>query len=188
MNFVKLLFLGAATVGVAACTPDAEDVREDDRITAEGETTDVGGIVAVAQGNENFGMLATAVGLSDLGTDLVGPGPFTVFGPTDTAFEKIDADTLSGLLNPDDNAQLNGILRHHVVEGRMSAEDIATAIREGGGTATLTTLGGGTLTATMMGDDVLIEDGAGNNATVTITDVEAENGVIHAIDTVLMPG
>jgi uncharacterized surface protein with fasciclin (FAS1) repeats len=118
---------------------------------------------------------------------LESPGPFTVFAPTNEAFEKLPAGTVDTLLKPENLAQLKKILTYHVVAGKLTAKDIAKKIKAGGGKATLTTVEGGTLTAMMQGGKLVLTDEKGGTATVTIANVFQSNGVIHVIDTVLMP-
>lgn len=151
-------------------------------------TAEAGTIVDVAVGNADFSTLVTAVTAADLGTTLASEGPFTVFAPTNDAFAKVDADTLSALLTPEMKADLTALLTYHVVAGELKAADVVKAITDGGGIATLTTVQGGELKAMLDGDSVILEDAAGGKSTVIMTDVEASNGVIHAIDTVVMPG
>jgi uncharacterized surface protein with fasciclin (FAS1) repeats len=118
---------------------------------------------------------------------LEGPGPFTVFAPTNEAFDKLPAGTVDTLLKPENLAQLKKILTYHVVAGKLTAKDIAKQIKAGGGKATLTTVEGGTLTAMMQGGKLVLTDEKGGTATVTIANVFQSNGMIHVIDTVLMP-
>ncbi|NBW06796.1 MAG: fasciclin domain-containing protein [Caulobacteraceae bacterium] len=127
----------------------------------------------------------TAAGLVDT---LSGPGPFTVFAPTDAAFAKLPAGTVDTLVMPANKAMLTKILTYHVVAGRLSAADIASRIRAGHGKAELTTVEGGVLTASMRGMSVILTDEKGGIATVTQADVFQSNGVIHVTDTVSMPG
>ncbi|MES2860917.1 MAG: fasciclin domain-containing protein [Pseudomonadota bacterium] len=126
----------------------------------------------------------TAAGLVDT---LSGPGPFTVFAPTDDAFAKLPAGTVDTLVMPANRATLTKILTYHVVAGRLSAADIMARIRAGNGRAALTTVEGGTLTASMRGSSVILTDEKGGVATVTQADVVQSNGVIHVTDTVSMP-
>jgi uncharacterized surface protein with fasciclin (FAS1) repeats len=114
-------------------------------------------------------------------------GPFTVFAPTNAAFGKLPAGTVENLTQPAQRETLSGILTYHVVSGRVTAADLVAQIQSGGGTATLTTVQGGTLTARLQGSNVVLTDAAGGTSTVTATDVAASNGLIHVIDTVLMP-
>ena len=131
--------------------------------------------------------LVAAVKAAGLVDTLEGPGPFTVFAPTNAAFDKLPAGTVDTLVKPENKATLTKILTYHVVAGKMSSKDIAKAIKAGGGTATLKTASGGALKASFQGKNVVLTDEKGGTATVTIADVYQSNGVIHVIDTVLMP-
>ena len=131
--------------------------------------------------------LVAAVKAAGLVDTLSGSGPFTVFAPTDAAFAKLPAGTVDTLVMPQNKAQLTSILTYHVVPGRVTAADLMGMIQAGGGRATITTVQGGTLTATMMGDQVMLTDAKGNTSHVTQADVMQSNGVIHVVDTVLMP-
>lgn len=188
----KILFTTAAVVALAACSSEAPTVAADegasDAMMDSSETAAPGTVVDVAVGNPDFSTLVTAVTAADLGATLAGEGPFTVFAPTNDAFNKVDPDTLSALLTPEMKDDLTGLLTYHVVAGKLMAADVVKAITDGGGTATLTTVQGAPLKATLEGDSVILEDAAGGKSTVILTDVDASNGVIHAIDTVVMPG
>ena len=131
--------------------------------------------------------LVAAVKAAGLVETLSGKGPFTVFAPTDSAFEKLPAGTVETLVRPENKGTLTKILTYHVVPGRMDAKKIMAAIRKGGGTATLTTVSGDKLTAYLSGNMVMLRDEKGGTSTVTTADVYQKNGVIHVIDTVLMP-
>lgn len=131
--------------------------------------------------------LVTAVKAADLVTTLKGPGPFTLFAPTDEAFKALPAGTVEGLLKPESKATLVGILTYHVVPGSVSATELIKLIKDGNGTATVKTVQGETLKANLKGKKVQITDSKGNVATVTQADVKQSNGVIHVIDKVLMP-
>ena len=131
--------------------------------------------------------LVAAVKAAGLVDTLNGPGPFTVFAPTDDAFNKLPAGTVDTLTQPENKAQLTKILTYHVVKGRVSAKDLMKMIKKGNGTATLTTLEGGTLKAMQNGNMITLTDEKGDVANVTTADVFQSNGVIHVIDTVLMP-
>lgn len=184
--YSKILLASAATVALAACSEQATDtdaVAEEVTEVAEPAT-----IVGVAQGNEDFSTLLTAVTVADLGETLSGDGPFTVFAPTNDAFNKVDQETLSALLTPEKKDDLTALLTYHVVAGKLTAADVVKAITDGGGTATLTTVQGASLKASLDGEKVILEDAAGGKSTVTLVDVDATNGVIHGIDTVVMPG
>ena len=131
--------------------------------------------------------LVAAVKAAGLVDTLNGPGPFTVFAPTDDAFNKLPAGTVDTLTQPENKAQLTKILTYHVVKGRISSKELAKMIKKGHGTATLTTVEGGTLKAMMNGNMITLTDEKGGTANITTADVFQSNGVIHVIDTVLMP-
>jgi uncharacterized surface protein with fasciclin (FAS1) repeats len=131
--------------------------------------------------------LVAAVKAAGLVDTLSGPGPFTVFAPTNDAFGKLPAGTVDTLVMPQNKAQLASILTYHVVPGRVSAADLKAKIAAGGGRATLTTVQGEPLVATLMNGGVMLTDAKGGMAHVTQADVFQSNGVIHVIDTVLMP-
>lgn len=131
--------------------------------------------------------LVAAVKAAGLVDTLNSPGPFTVFAPTNAAFDKLPAGVVQNLLKPENKAALTKILTYHVVAGRLSAEDIADAIKAGGGKYAMKTVEGGTLTATLSGKKIMLTDEKGDMANVTVANVFQSNGVIHVIDTVLMP-
>ena len=131
--------------------------------------------------------LVAAVKAAGLVDTLKGPGPFTVFAPTNEAFAKLPAGTVETLLKPENKDMLVKILTYHVVAGRISASDLKKQIRAGNGQATLKTVSGGTLTAMMQGSNIVLKDEKGGMSTVTIPNVFQSNGVIHVVDTVVMP-
>jgi uncharacterized surface protein with fasciclin (FAS1) repeats len=131
--------------------------------------------------------LVAAVKAGGLVDTLNSPGPFTVFAPTNDAFAKLPAGTVDTLVKPENKATLDKILTYHVVSGRISSKDLVKMIKEGGGKATLKTVQGEDLTATMSHGKIWLTDAKGGKATVTTADVFQSNGVIHVIDTVLMP-
>ncbi len=188
----KMFLTTTVVVALAACSTEAPKAAVDegsaDAMMDSAATAEPGTIVDVAVGNEDFSTLVAAVTAADLGMTLSSEGPFTVFAPTNDAFAKVDQDTLTALLTPEKKADLTGLLTYHVVAGKLTAADVVKAITDGGGTATLTTVQGAELKAMLDGDSVILEDAAGGKSTVILTDVEASNGVIHAIDTVIMPG
>ena len=144
-------------------------------------------IVENAVNSKDHTTLVAAVKAAGLVDTLESPGPFTVFAPTNEAFDKLPAGTVDTLLKSENLAQLKKILTYHVVAGKLSGKDIAKQIKAGGGKATLTTVEGGTLTAMMQGGKLVLTDEKGGTATVTIANVFQSNGVIHVVDTVLMP-
>src|SRR3984957_15534230 len=131
--------------------------------------------------------LVAAVKAAGLVDTLNSPGPFTVFAPTDDAFAKLPAGTVDNLVKPENKDTLVRILTYHVVPGRISSKELAKMIKKGGGKAMLKTVQGEELTASMMGDKIMLTDAKGGMATVTTADVFQSNGVIHVVDTVLMP-
>ncbi|MDT7934772.1 MAG: fasciclin domain-containing protein [Sphingomonadaceae bacterium] len=144
-------------------------------------------IIDNAVNSKDHTTLVAAVKAAGLVDTLKGPGPFTVFAPTNAAFKKLPAGTVDTLLKPENKDTLTKVLTYHVVPGRMGAADIVKAIKAGGGKATLTTVEGEPLTARMVGTKVVLTDAKGGKSTVTQADVFQSNGVIHVVDTVLMP-
>ncbi|MEP6741900.1 MAG: fasciclin domain-containing protein [bacterium] len=131
--------------------------------------------------------LVAAVKAAGLVDTLKGAGPFTVFAPTNAAFDKLPAGTVDMLVKPENQAMLSKLLTYHVIAGRMDSNAIMKAIRKGGGTAHLKTVSGGNLTAMMSGKSLVLRDEKGGTSMVTIANVRQSNGVIHVVDTVLMP-
>jgi uncharacterized surface protein with fasciclin (FAS1) repeats len=144
-------------------------------------------IVENASKSKAHTTLVAAVKAAGLVETLSGQGPFTVFAPTNKAFEALPEGTAETLLKPENKAALKGILTYHVVAGKVSASDVLALIEKNNGRAAVTTVAGGTLTFYTEDGDVYIEDENGNNAIVTIADVNQSNGVIHVIDAVLLP-
>ncbi len=162
---------------------------------AQEHTTMVGGaamypsrnIIQNAVNSRDHTTLVAAVQAAGLVDTLSGPGPFTVFAPTNEAFNKLPPGTVNTLVQPANHATLVKILTYHVVSGRLTGADLAARVREGHGRATLTTVEGGTLTVTQSGNTIMLTDAGGHVSTVTIADVMQSNGVIHVVDTVLLP-
>jgi len=144
-------------------------------------------IVDNAVNSKDHTTLVAAVKAAGLVETLKSAGPFTVFAPTNAAFAKLPSGTVETLVKPENKATLTKILTYHVVAGKMDAKSIAAAIKAGKGKAELTTVQGGKLWAWMEGKKLMIKDEKGGTATVTIANVMQKNGVIHVIDTVLMP-
>lgn len=144
-------------------------------------------IIENAMNSKDHTTLVAAVKAADLVTTLQGKGPFTVFAPTNEAFAKLPKGTVEMLLKPANKSKLQSILTYHVVAGKMNSADIAKAIKKGNGKAVLVTVQGGKLTAWMDGKTLYITDENGNKSKVTIADVNQSNGVIHVVDTVVMP-
>jgi uncharacterized surface protein with fasciclin (FAS1) repeats len=144
-------------------------------------------IVENAVNSRDHTTLVAAVKAAGLVETLSGPGPFTVFAPTNAAFAKLPAATVSMAMKPENRAMLQSVLTYHVVPGRITAADLMQRIRAGGGQARLTTAQGGTLTARMMGNRIMLLDAKGGMSHVTQADVMQSNGVIHVTDAVSMP-
>lgn len=144
-------------------------------------------IVENAVNSADHTTLVAAVQAAGLVETLSGPGPFTVFAPTNAAFEKLSAGTVESLLKPENKDQLTKILTCHVVAAEAMSAAIDKMITDDGGAHPVKTVGGCEFTAMKMGDAIQIKDGQGNVANVTIADVKQSNGVIHVIDTVLLP-
>jgi uncharacterized surface protein with fasciclin (FAS1) repeats len=144
-------------------------------------------IVDNAVNSKDHTTLVAAVKAAGLVDTLKGPGPFTVFAPRNAAFAKLPAGTVDSLLLPENKPTLVSVLTYHVVAGRMTSTQIAAAIRRGRGRATLTTVQGEPLIATMHGRSLMLTDAKGGHSMVTIANVMQKNGVIHVVDTVLMP-
>ncbi len=180
----------AAMLTLAACNNTEEAAPADAAATdtAAMAPAATGTVVTVAQGNADFSTLVSAVTAADLAGTLGGAGPFTVFAPTNAAFEKVPAATRDSLMAPAGKADLTKILTYHVVPGRVDAATLTQQIQAGGGSAALTTVEGGVLTARVGADgSVTLTDENGGVSRVVQADVPASNGVIHAIDTVVMP-
>jgi uncharacterized surface protein with fasciclin (FAS1) repeats len=144
-------------------------------------------IVENAVNSQDHTTLVAAVKAAGLVDTLEGAGPFTVFAPTNEAFAKLPAGTVDTLLKPENKNQLVKILTYHVVAGKVSSKQLIGMIKKGGGKAELKTVSGGTLTASLSGGHVVLTDEKGGTARVTIADVYQSNGVIHVIDSVLLP-
>lgn len=192
MNKLTIALASAASLAIVACaeepaeTPVVEDTAMAD--TMANDTADTGTIVEVAQGNSDFSTLVSAVTTAELAETLSGEGPYTVFAPDNAAFAAVDQSTMDTLMSEEGREDLTNILTYHVVPGETMASGLIQAIEGAGpGGYELTTVNGARLTAMMEGGNVVLRDAAGNTATVTATDIDASNGVIHVIDTVLMP-
>lgn len=144
-------------------------------------------IIENASKSKDHTTLVAAVKAAGLVETLEGKGPFTVFAPTNEAFEKLPAGTVDTLLKPENKEKLTSVLTYHVVAGKITAAELGKEIKAGGGAAELKTVNGEKLTAKMSGDSIVLTDAKGNSAKVTVGNVMQSNGVIHVIDTVVMP-
>ena len=144
-------------------------------------------IIENAVNSADHTTLVAAVKAAGLVETLQGTGPFTVFAPTNAAFAKLPAGTVDTLLKPENKSTLTKVLTYHVVAGRLSSVDLKKQIKAGNGTATLRTVSGGTLWAMVDGNDVMLKDEKGGMAMISQANVFQSNGVIHVLDTVVMP-
>ncbi len=206
LSRTALMLTASAALALGACSTETADpvandmavndmAMNNDMAMTDAGPVMVGGaamlpsktIVENASAASNLTTLVTAVQAAGLVETLSGAGPFTVFAPTNDAFAKLPAGTVDSLVKPAAKADLTKILTYHVVAGRMTAADLAAAISAGGGKAELTTVQGGKLTATQSGATITLTDAKGGTSTVTQGDVMQSNGVVHVVDTVLMP-
>jgi uncharacterized surface protein with fasciclin (FAS1) repeats len=180
----------AVTIGAGAMLPASAAKMNDEK------TVTVGGapmypsknIVQNAVNSKDHTTLVAAVKAAGLVETLSSPGPFTVFAPTNAAFKKLPAGTVDTLLKPENKQKLTSVLTYHVVPGRITAKQLMDKIKDGNGTAKLKTVEGDDLTFQMKDSKVWVKDAKGDTAQVTIANVMQSNGVIHVIDTVLLPG
>jgi uncharacterized surface protein with fasciclin (FAS1) repeats len=194
MQKTAILF-GAALLAASLTVPAAAQGASASGNKGAMNTVMVGGeamypqknIVENAVSSKAHTTLVAAVKAAGLVETLQGAGPFTVFAPTNDAFENLPDGTVETLLKPENKEQLSKVLTYHVVSGKLDYAALAKAIKAGNGKASLKTVQGGTLMAMMNGRNIAVSDAAGNVANVTITDVNQSNGVIHVIDKVLLP-
>ena len=171
---MKLFTIAAGALLLAAGAP---------ALAGQGKT-----VVETAVSSPQHKTLVAAVTAADLAGTLGGPGPFTVFAPTDAAFAGLPAGTVDTLLKPENKATLQAVLTYHVVPGRVTAADLTALIARNGGEARLTTVAGAPLLARIDGGKVTLTDARGGKATVVTADLAASNGVIHVTDAVSLPG
>ncbi|MFT4818876.1 MAG: putative surface protein with fasciclin (FAS1) repeats [Pseudomonadales bacterium] len=173
---ISSLMLGAAVVALPAFAENHAMGKMDKM-----------NIVEKAVETDSLSTLVAAVKAAGLVETLSGEGPFTVFAPTNEAFAKLPAGTVETLLKPENKEQLQSILTYHVLAIEAPAAAAIKMVQDGGGSASIATVQGGELTFSLQGDSLMIEDSAGNMATVVAADLMQSNGVVHVIDTVLMP-
>ncbi len=201
-HFTKILTTTALAIALTACasvdtmdkTSDAKMMKTD-KATMMKENPMVGGapmmanetIVANASAAPNLTTLVAAVKQAELVETLSGPGPFTVFAPTDTAFSYLPAKTTSSLMQDENRAALQKVLTAHVIAGTVTSQDLVGLIAASGGSYSAQTVSGDTLMFFMSGDKVKVSDENGMVATVTTADVMQSNGVVHVVNSVLVP-
>ncbi len=194
MKQIKLLAICSLAI-FAACTSSNKMKKMDGMDNNMSKTVMVGGaemyptknIVENAVNSKDHTTLVAAVKAAGLVETLSGTGPFTVFAPTNQAFDALPAGTVETLLKPENKAKLTSVLTYHVVPGKLNSWDLVKMMKDGNGSATLTTVQGETLTIKPNGSSIMITDESGGTAKVTIADVNQSNGVIHVIDKVLLP-
>ncbi len=184
---MKKIKLSALFVIAAFATSTTYAQMEKTKMVGGAEMYPSKNIVENAVNSKDHTTLVAAVKAAGLVETLESAGPFTVFAPTNGAFEKLPEGTVATLVKPENKAMLTSILTYHVVPGKISAKDIMKMVKEGNGKATLKTVEGENLYATTKGSKVMLTDEKGDVATVTISDVNQSNGVIHVIDTVMLP-
>lgn len=188
MKKIKNFPLFVFVVAFSLCSSlNAQSMKEKTKTVGGAEMYPSKNIVENAMNSQDHTTLVAAIKAADLVKVLQGEGPFTVFAPTNAAFEQLPSGTVETLLKNENKKMLQGILTYHVVAGDFKAADVVAAIKKSNGTATFKTVNGTELKAMMDGDKVKIRDAAGNVATVTIADVNQSNGVIHVVDSVLLP-
>jgi uncharacterized surface protein with fasciclin (FAS1) repeats len=144
-------------------------------------------VVENAIASKDHTTLVAAVTAAGLVETLSGKGPFTVFAPTNAAFSKLPAGTVETLLKPENKAMLQAVLTYHVVAGNLDSKAVVAAIAKGNGSATVTTVQGGKLKASLSGKNVILTDEKGNKSTIVAVDIKSSNGVIHVVDSVVLP-
>ena len=194
MKILKSLFVCVfSIVAFTSCNDTKKDNSEEvvnetvEAVEEAKETPTTPNIVGVAAGNEAFSTLVAAVKAAGLVETLSGDGPFTVFAPTNDAFGKLPDGTVDNLLKPESKDQLTAVLTYHVVSGKFEASAVIEAINANGGKFTVDTVQGGKIDLSLNNGSVTLTDANGNTSVVVIPDVAASNGVIHAIDSVVMP-
>jgi uncharacterized surface protein with fasciclin (FAS1) repeats len=206
---IKSIFVSLAVVGIlfsscndskkkeaeAAAKAEAEKMEMEAAANAKAEEDakmakmefEKNTIASIAMANENFSTLVTALKAADLAETFMGEGEFTVFAPTNDAFAKVPKATLDNLLKPENKTALQNLLKYHVVSGEWKADAVMKAINENKNAYNVTTLQGENIVLSLKDGKVMVKDAKGGVATVVMADVDASNGVIHAIDKVIMP-
>ncbi|WP_281543141.1 fasciclin domain-containing protein [Maribacter aestuarii] len=190
LKTLSVLFIATMVMSCGETKKESKEAMESAEEQMEevvDEVMEMPTIVSVASGDERFTTLVTAVDAAGLVETLNGEGPFTVFAPTNDAFGKLPEGTVNTLLEPENKEKLGGILTYHVVSGSYNAASVIEAIQGNDGTFEVETVNGGKLTLSLRDGSVLLTDANGGTATVILADVMAANGIIHAIDSVVMP-
>ena len=186
-KFTLSLMFTISVLALGSFTASAQMMKSDNPMVGGAAMYKTKDIVDNAVNSADHTTLVAAVKAAGLVDTLKSKGPFTVFAPVNSAFAALPAGTVDTLLKPENKGTLAKVLTYHVVAGNMDSKSIAKAIKKGDGKATFVTVAGGTLTASMNGSDLILTDEKGGTSKVTIADVRQSNGVIHVVDTVLMP-
>ena len=180
------LALAATALALTAC--NSQNQARKDEASKGSEAVKQAGDKTIAAGLDHNGSFFKAAKAAGLDATLAGPGPYTVIVPDDAAFAKLPQGTMDIWMKPESRAELTRVMTYHILPGTVLAADIGKAIDDGKGKAVLATMGGGTLTATREGDKIVLTDSDGHKATMAKSDETLANGVVHRVDTVLMPG
>lgn len=188
-KLTKIVALGLCSLSVMFASVDVAQAQNKQKTVMVGGAAmyPTKNIVENAVNSKDHTTLVAAVKAAGLVETLSSKGPFTVFAPTNAAFNKLPKGTVETLVKPENKAMLTKILTYHVLAGNYSAKDVWAAVKKGNGKATMKTVEGGSLTFWTKGKDLYVRDAKGADAKVTIADVNQSNGVIHVIDAVLMP-
>ena len=174
---IKQMTAATAALALAACATYGDDM-------AMSSDDNVAEVVMMSDSHETLEQLVVTAGLGDT---LMGAGPFTVFAPTDAAFDRVPAAQRTALMQPANREMLRGVLTYHVVAGNVSSSDLIGMINDNGGSATVTTVQGTPITASLENGNVKLTDATGGVAYVNAADLNGSNGVVHSINGVLMP-
>ena len=186
-KFALSIMFAVGMLVVSNIAASAQMMKSDNPMVGGAAMYKTKDIIDNAVNSADHTTLVAAVKAAGLVDTLKGKGPFTVFAPVNSAFAALPAGTVEMLLKPENKATLVKILTYHVVAGNFDSKAIAKAIQKGGGTATFSTVSGGKLMASMRGSDLILTDEKGGTSKVTIADVRQSNGVIHVVDTIVMP-
>ena len=186
-KFIWGTFVFAIAMVVSSTGVSAQMMKDQNPMVGGAAMYKTKNIVENAVNSKDHTTLVAAVQAAGLVETLKSAGPFTVFAPTNAAFDKLPAGTVETLVKPENKATLTKILTYHVVAGNADSKSIMKAIKKGGGKAEFKTVAGGILTAMMEGSNLVLVDEKGGKSTVTIADVRQSNGVIHVIDSVVLP-
>lgn len=166
---------------------ESNEMGDSTEVAMDTVVVDTPNIVGVASSNEDFSTLVAAVKAAELVETLSSEGPFTVFAPNNAAFAKLPEGTVENLLKPENAEKLKSVLTYHVVAGKFDSAAVLDAIKDNNGKYSVTTVQGGAIVLSLNDGKVMLTDANGGTSTVILADVAASNGVIHAIDTVVMP-